>query len=205
VPASQVRYRLRQRQRGRSQYGKTGGTGLLREVHEGDWVFLVNPTDYLDTGLFLDQRLTRQLIHQLARGRHFLNLFAYTGTATVAAASGGARTTVTVDLSRPYLDWARRNLERNGLAGPRHRFVAADCLEWVERGSQDELLRRRYGLIYLDPPTFSNSKRMERTFDVQRDHGRLIRRAAGLLAPDGILLFSCNARRFSSIRVSWRP
>jgi 23S rRNA (guanine2445-N2)-methyltransferase / 23S rRNA (guanine2069-N7)-methyltransferase len=196
VPASRLSFRLRQRQKGGAQYGKSGAGGRLWEVREGSWVFLANFTDYLDTGLFLDQRQTRQLVHRLAADRHFLNLFCYTGTATVAAASGGARTTTSVDLSNTYLDWGRRNLERNGLAGPRHRFVAADCIAWLRGDREEELRWRRYGLILLDPPTFSNSKRMGTSLDVQRDHVELIQRAAALLSPGGILLFCTNRSRF---------
>jgi len=150
----------------------------------------VNLEDYLDTGLFLDQRLTRRLIRELAREQDFLNLFGYTGTATVHAAKGGARSTTTVDLSHTYLDWARRNLELNGFHGPRHVLVQADCLRWLEDA------RERYGLIYLDPPAFSTSKRMRATLDVQRDHVGLIEHSARLLAPGGTLIFSTNLRTF---------
>ncbi len=193
VPGERIRYKVRRRQRGRSQYERLAERGDFLEVEEGGCRFLVNLTDYLDTGLFLDHRPTRALIGRLARGRHMLNLFAYTGSATVHAARGGAVTTTTVDLSRTYLEWARRNMALNGFTGDRHRFVQADCLEWLEEQAGRE---ERYGLIFLDPPTFSSSKRMSGSFDVQRDHVTLIRRAARLLSPDGILLFSNNFRRF---------
>ena len=160
---------------------------------EGDCRFWVNFSDYLDTGLFLDQRLTRRMIQERSAGGRFLNLFAYTGAATVSAAIGGAASTTTVDMSRPYLDWAWRNLELNGFTTSNHELVRFDCLEWLdERGGS----QRRFDLIWLDPPTFSNSKRMDREFDVQRDHVDLIRQTARLLAPDGVLLFSTNYRRF---------
>jgi 23S rRNA (guanine2445-N2)-methyltransferase / 23S rRNA (guanine2069-N7)-methyltransferase len=182
--------KVRRRQRGPSQYGKLQTTGALHEVHEGGCRFLVNLSDYLDTGLFLDHRLTRALIGELAARRRFLNLFAYTGTATVYAARGGASSTTTVDLSSTYLEWARRNLQLNGVSGRQHETVRADCLDWIKTA------RDRYGLIFLDPPTFSNSKSMDGTFDVQRDHAWLLRATARLLTPDGILIFSTNAQRF---------
>jgi len=194
VDPGQVHFKVRRRQRGREQYGKLAEEGRFHEVREGAARLLVNFTDYLDTGLFLDHRLTRALIGDLAEGRRFLNLFAYTGAATVHAAQGGAAATTSVDLSRTYLDWARRNLELNGLAGEQHALVQADCLQWLA----DAARRRepRYGLVFLDPPTFSTSKRMTGTLDVQRDHVKLIRLAAGLLEPDGVLIFSNNLRRF---------
>ncbi len=190
VPRERVILKVRQKQKGADQYRKLAATGDFHEVREGGCRFLVNLRDYLDTGLFLDHRPTRKLLGELAAGRDFLNLFAYTGTATVHAGLGGARSTVSVDLSRTYLDWARRNLELNGLTGPNHRLIQGDVLDWVnaERG--------RYGLIFLDPPTFSNSKRMDATFDVQRDHVALLTSVARLLTSDGILIFSNNNRRF---------
>jgi 23S rRNA (guanine2445-N2)-methyltransferase / 23S rRNA (guanine2069-N7)-methyltransferase len=162
-------------------------------VAEDGLRFRVNFEDYLDTGLFLDHRLTRARLRAAAVGKRFLNLFAYTGTATVHAVAGGARASTTVDLSATYLDWARANLELNGLAGPQHEFVRADVREWL-----DEAVRRgeRYGLIFCDPPTFSNSKRMEGVFDVQRDHVALIEACMSLLERDGLLIFSTNAQRF---------
>jgi 23S rRNA (guanine2445-N2)-methyltransferase / 23S rRNA (guanine2069-N7)-methyltransferase len=196
VPAENVFLKVRRRQKGTSQYQKFDRRGEFHEVHEGGCRFLVNFTDYLDTGLFLDHRPTRQLLRELAPGKHFLNLFAYTGAATVYAAAGGARATTTVDLSQVYLDWAQRNLALNGFSGAQHELVRADCLEWLQRE------RRRFDLIFLDPPTFSTSKRMEATFDVQRDHVPLLRTAAGLLAPGGVLIFSNNNRRFKMNRES---
>jgi 23S rRNA (guanine2445-N2)-methyltransferase / 23S rRNA (guanine2069-N7)-methyltransferase len=154
---------------------------------------LVNLTDYLDTGLFLDHRATRQLIRDLAPGKRFLNLFAYTGSATVYAAAGGAATTTTVDLSSTYLDWARRNLDLNGFLGSEHSFIRADCVEWLTSGGARP---GTYDLIFMDAPTFSNSKSMDDTLDIQRDHARLIRAAVRLLSKDGVLVFSTNFRRF---------
>jgi 23S rRNA (guanine2445-N2)-methyltransferase / 23S rRNA (guanine2069-N7)-methyltransferase len=190
IAPERIFVKVRQRQKGAAQYEKMGESGRFHEVHEHGAVFLLNFTDYLDTGLFLDHRPTRALLRQLAQGRRFLNLFAYTGTATVQAALGGALATTSVDLSHTYLDWARRNLARNGFSEHHHEFIQADCLEWLAGE------KRHYGLIFLDPPTFSNSKRMDETLDIQRDHVQLIRLAAARLEPDGILIFSSNARRF---------
>ncbi len=191
VDPSRVVYRLRRRGHGGGRYGRFGEGGSRFPVREGDLRFLVNLTDRLDTGLFLDQRPTRALIRELAAGRRFLNLFGYTGTATVAAAAGGAARTTTVDLSRTYLEWASENLALNGFSGERHRLVRADCLAWLARPA-----RERYDLIFLDPPTFSSSRRMRGSFEVNRDHGELIRGALRLLAPGGLVLFSTNVRRF---------
>ena len=194
LPAERIVLRMRRRQKGGDQYEKVGEEAQFHTVREGGYRFLVNFSDYLDTGLFLDHRITRRRVGELAAGRSFLNLFAYTGTATVYAAGGGAATSTTVDMSRTYLDWARRNLALNGLAGPQHGFVQADCLAWLEE--QGGAPGRRYGLIFVDPPTLSRSKRMEREFDVQRDHARLLQLAARLLEPDGVMLFSNNFQKF---------
>lgn len=190
IPPSQVVCKRRERAKGGGQYGRHDDTGEFLEVREGPGSFLVNLTDYLDTGLFLDHRETRALVGELARGRRFLNLFAYTGTASVYAGKGGALSTTTVDMSATYCGWARRNLELNGLRGPQHRVVEAECQTFMS----SEL--RRYGLIFMDPPTFSNSKKMADSFDVQRDHVGLIRSAVRLLDRDGVLIFSTNFRRF---------
>ncbi len=203
IPPEHAVLKTRRPQKGTDQYRKLESEGQFLEVEEGGLRFLVNLTDYLDTGLFLDHRPTRTLIQELARGRRFLNLFAYTGTATVYAAAGGAASTTSVDLSTTYLDWARRNMELNALSGPQHSFVRADCLEWLARES---VARRSnasrasgtapYDLVFLDAPTFSNSKSMTTTLDIQRDHPGLVRTTMDLLAPGGILLFSTNFRRF---------
>lgn len=193
LPREQVFLKVRKRQRGKAQYEKLDAGGAFNEVEEGGLKFLVNFTDYLDTGLFLDHRRTRAMIRELARGRDFLNLFAYTGTATVYAAAGDARSTTTVDMSRTYIEWAQRNLAANGFQGPRHRFVQEDCLAWIKEAGQQ---RGRYGLIFLDPPTFSNSARMSGTFDVQRDHVALLNDTAHLLTTDGVLIFSTNRQGF---------
>jgi 23S rRNA (guanine2445-N2)-methyltransferase / 23S rRNA (guanine2069-N7)-methyltransferase len=193
IPEARLYFRVRRRQRGGAQYERLGSRGNFHRVAENGLRFLVNFEDYLDTGLFLDHRDTRRLIGALASGRRFLNLFGYTGAASVYAAAGGAAATTTVDLSRTYLDWAQRNLALNGFGGASHRLVQADCLSWLRAASQQD---ERWGLIFLDPPSFSSSKRMTGTLDIQRDHARLILDAAALLAEDGILLFSNNLRRF---------
>jgi len=194
LPAERIHLKTRRRQRSGAQYERTDGEGAFHEVREGPYRFLVNFDDYLDTGLFLDHRLTRQRLGALAAGKRFLNLFAYTGTATVHAVGGGAVASTTVDMSRTYLDWARRNLAANELAGAAHGFVQADCLDWFREDLQAQ--RRPYGLIFLDPPTHSRSKRMSRDFDVQRDHVELLRLVARLLEPDGTIVFSNNFQRF---------
>lgn len=190
MPQERIFLKVRQRQRGIQQYQKHAQLGQFHEVHEGPARLLVNFTDYLDTGLFLDHRITRQRLGELAKGRRFLNLFGYTGTATVYAALGGAASTTTVDLSTTYLDWARRNLELNGLHSPWRRFIQADCRAWLAEAQE------HYDLIFLDPPTFSNSRRMDGSFDVQRDHGDLLQQTLQRLAPGGVLVFSTNSRRF---------
>lgn len=191
IPPQHMFRKQRRRQKDGAQYEKQAETGAFHEVSEGPCRLLVNFSDYLDTGLFLDHRLTRALIGGLAQGRHFLNLFGYTGTASLHAALGGAKSTTTVDMSNTYLDWAQRNFALNGIRGKQHRFVQADALEWLR-----EKHRERYGLIFLDPPTFSRSKRMEDTLDIQRDHVKLLKDTALLLDGDGVLIFSTNLRKF---------
>lgn len=193
VADADVFVKRRERQRGSSQYVRESRAGSTGIVAEGGMLFEVNFSDYLDTGLFLDHRDTRAWIGELAKGERFLNLFAYTGAVSVHAAAGGAKSTTTMDLSRTYLEWAGRNLERNGFAGEEHELVRADVLAWITGAAKAPA---RYGLIFCDPPTFSNSKRMDETFDVQRDHVDLIAGAAALLTEDGTLVFSCNRRRF---------
>ena len=185
--------RERRQQKEGAQYEKLDNERAYAIVREQPYKFAVNFTDYLDTGLFLDHRLTRRLIGEMARGKRFLNLFAYTGTATVYAAGGGAASSTTVDMSRTYLDWAKRNLALNGLASPQHGFVQDDCLAWLKEQSSQS---RRWDLMFIDPPTHSRSKRMEQDFDVQRDHVDLLNLASQLLAPGGTIVFSNNYTRF---------
>lgn len=189
-----VHLKIRQQQKGSRQYEKQARRGILKEVTEGNCKFLVNLTDYLDTGLFLDHRATRQLVQQLAAGTRFLNLFAYTGAVTVHALMGGATATTTVDMSRTYLDWAQKNLALNRFDPQEEELIQADCLAWLD-GVQTERAGS-FDLIFLDPPTFSNSKTMSGTFDVQRDHVALLRKTLRLLAPAGTLIFSNNLRNF---------
>ncbi len=194
VPRERMHVRTRRPQKGATQYEKVDEQREFHRVREGAYEFLVNFTDYLDTGLFLDHRLTRARVGELAAGKRFLNLFAYTGSVTVYAAGCRAATTTTVDMSRTYLDWAKRNLALNKLAGPEHGFVQADCLQWL--AEESERGHRAYDLIFIDPPTFSRSKRMEDDFEVQRDHVGLLQQAARLLAPGGAIVFSNNYTRF---------
>lgn len=197
IPAEQVVLKIRERQRGKSQYEKQDSMRHFHQVQEGPCRLWVNFEDYLDTGLFLDHRATRRMLGELARGRTFLNLFAYTGAGTVHAALGfegqAAQATTTVDMSRTYLDWAQRNMALNNLRGEQHVFEQEDCLAWIDKALLKGL---RFGVIFLDPPTFSNSKRMEDNFDVQRNHVELLQKTAALLEPDGVLIFSNNFRRF---------
>jgi 23S rRNA (guanine2445-N2)-methyltransferase / 23S rRNA (guanine2069-N7)-methyltransferase len=197
VPAERVVLKTRRRHKDGQQYARLATEGTLHQVREHGCRLLVNFSDRLDTGLFLDHRPIRALVRGLARGRRFLNLFSYTGAATVHAAAGGASTTTSVDLSANYLDWERRNLALNGFPEARHTQVQADCLEWLAQAPGEAC---DYGVILLDAPTFSNSKRMAESLDVQRDHVTLIRLAAQRLAADGVLIFSNHLKRFKMDR-----
>ncbi|MEX0729297.1 MAG: bifunctional 23S rRNA (guanine(2069)-N(7))-methyltransferase RlmK/23S rRNA (guanine(2445)-N(2))-methyltransferase RlmL [Aquisalimonadaceae bacterium] len=190
VPPERTVLKVRRRQRGQSQYSRQGKEGRWLEVREGPCRLLVNLTDYLDTGVFLDHRPVRLWLGEAAAGKRVLNLFSYTGAATVHAAVGGAKATTSVDLSRTYLDWLLRNLRLNRVDTPQHQVVQADCRDWLAQ------CREHYDIIFLDPPSFSNSKRMEGTLDIQRDQAGLIRAAADRLTPGGLLVFSTNLRRF---------
>ncbi|MFJ3471197.1 bifunctional 23S rRNA (guanine(2069)-N(7))-methyltransferase RlmK/23S rRNA (guanine(2445)-N(2))-methyltransferase RlmL [Pseudomonas sp. NPDC090201] len=189
IDKSRVVVKRRERQSGTKQYERQSAQGKFQEVQEGGIKLLVNLTDYLDTGLFLDHRPMRMRIQREAAGKRFLNLFSYTATASVHAAKGGARSTTSVDLSKTYLDWARRNLSLNGFSD-KNRLEQGDVMAWLE-ASRDE-----YDLIFIDPPTFSNSKRIEGVFDVQRDQVQLIDLAMARLASGGVLYFSNNFRKF---------
>jgi 23S rRNA (guanine2445-N2)-methyltransferase / 23S rRNA (guanine2069-N7)-methyltransferase len=194
VSRDNVFLKIRRKQKNIEQYEKHGETGHFHTIIEGGCDLLVNFEDYLDTGLFLDHRPIRLRIQEHAKGKRFLNLFAYTGSATVHAAVGGASHTTTVDMSNTYLNWAKRNLALNQTQGE-HEFIQADCLDWLSNEAK-EAQPRQYDMIFLDPPTFSNSKRMDDVFDIQIDHVKLINNAMRLLADDGVLYFSTNFRRF---------
>jgi 23S rRNA (guanine2445-N2)-methyltransferase / 23S rRNA (guanine2069-N7)-methyltransferase len=189
LPRERVAVKTRSTGKGGSKYGHFDHRGQFLTVEEGAAQLQVNLFDYLDTGLFLDHRPLRAQMAQEARGKRFLNLFCYTGVATVQAAVQGAAQTTSVDLSATYLEWLADNLRGNGMGGTRHRIAQADALKWLEADSGE------YEVIFCDPPTFSNSKRAE-DFDVQRDHVRLLRAALARLAPGGVLYFSNNFRRF---------
>ena len=189
VPRERIALKTRYKAKGGSKYGRFAQRSEFLEVEEGGLRFRVNLFDYLDTGLFLDHRPIRAQVRALAARKRFLNLFCYTGAVSVYAAAGGAAATTSVDLSATYLEWATENFTLNGIVGPKHQLIQADALEWLRHA------RGQYDLIFVDPPTFSNSKRAE-DFDVQRDHVELLRLCAARLAPGGVILFSNNLRRF---------
>jgi len=190
VSAEAIVYKQRARQRGLQQYEKQSSSGELCSVREGQARLLVNLLDYLDTGLFLDHRPLRLRIAKEAKGKAFLNLYSYTGSATVHAALAGARSTTSIDMSNTYLAWLRKNLAHNGLDETRNTVHKADCLPWLQQEN------KQYDLVLLDPPSFSNSKSMEDSFDVQRDHLELVRAAMSVLRKEGQLYFSNNRRGF---------
>lgn len=190
LSTEQVVLKVREKQKGKEQYQVLAKAGQYKTVSEYGAKFLVNLRDYLDTGLFLDHRITRRNIQRQAKDKSFLNLFAYTGTASVHAALGGARTVTTVDMSNTYLDWAKRNFAINDLAGKQYQFIQANVLEWLRD------CHNQFDFIFVDPPTFSNSKRMEETWDVQRDHLLLLNLISKVLAPGGKVIFSNNKRKF---------
>lgn len=196
LPADRVIVKSRRRQSGDTQYDRVDRRETYTSVAEGDARFLVNLTDFHDTGLFLDNRFVRTHVRKQSEGRRFLNLFGYTGSVTVSAALGGARSSTTVDLSNTYVDWATRNFELNGMDASAHEVVRADCLAWLREAEKGLHGSERYDLIYFDPPTFSNSKGMDESFDVQRDHAEWIERALSILSDDGKLIFRCNRRGF---------
>ena len=186
-----IHYKERRRQKGDSQYERLNdGPSDTIHVIEGNAQFEVNLSDYLDTGLFLDHRPVRGLIGEMVKGKSFLNLFCYTAAASVQAAMAGASHSLSIDMSNTYLDWAQRNFDLNSLRSSKHKLLRADCLKWLE--IEGEL----YDVIFLDPPTFSNSKKMDSVLDIQRDHGDLIRSSMAKLVPGGTLIFSNNFRKF---------
>ncbi len=192
VPRDRIYLKRRQRQRGVTQYGKFAGSHAVATVGEGGLKFEVNLSDYLDTGLFLDHRITREMVRGESAGKRVLNLFGYTGTFSVYAAAAGAAGTTTVDLSNTYLGWAQRNLSLNGFSDPPHAIVRADARNFISRHNAGD----HYDLAIIDPPTFSNSKRTDEIFDVQRDHITLLTSTAKLMPTGGVIYFSTNFRRF---------
>lgn len=190
IPTDKVVLKTRAKQKGSNQYQRVDKSKQSITVNEHGALFKVNLWDYLDTGLFLDHRKTRQIIAKKAKDKRVLNLFAYTGSVSVQAALHGASSITTVDMSNTYLNWAQDNFALNKLSGHKYQFIQADCLDWLKKNEQ------KFELIFVDPPTFSNSKRMEDSFDVQRDHVALIRDALQSLAEDGEIFFTNNKRNF---------
>jgi 23S rRNA G2069 N7-methylase RlmK/C1962 C5-methylase RlmI len=190
VDPKNVFLKRRERPRGTSQYERYADEERTFIVSEAGLRFVVNLSDYVDTGLFLDHRITRSMVREAAPGRRFLNLFAYTGSFTVHAAAGGATSTTSVDLSNTYLDWARRNMRLGGFDGPEHRYVRADAMSFLATD------RAMYDLAVVDPPTFSRSKMAEEDWDVQRDHAALLARLVERMSPGGVIYFSTNFRGF---------
>ena len=194
IPSGRVFAKTRRKEKGGGQYVDQQKADYRMYTQESGNVLEVDMGSYLDTGIFLDHRVTREMVGGMAEGTRFLNLFSYTGTCTVHAAVGGAASTLTVDLSQTYLNWARRNMALNGCEGPQHRFERADVLQWMVRAVKAP---ERFDLIFVDPPTFSNSKAMgKNTWSVQRDHVKLLSHVVRLLAPGGTAVFSCNLRNF---------
>lgn len=193
LPPSHIHFKRRERQKGKEQYEKSDKEGEDFIVLENGRRFWVNLDKYLDTGLFLDHRNTRARVGELAAGKRFLNLFSYTGSFSVYAATGGAVSSETVDLSNTYLEWARRNFALNGVDEQRHQTVRADVFQYLVQAAQEG---KQFDLVVMDPPSFSNSKKMLEILDVQRDHVRLVDGVMKLLASDGLLFFSNNLRSF---------
>jgi 23S rRNA (cytosine1962-C5)-methyltransferase len=192
VPADEIYWRQRERKAGRQgQYTRQGSEGEVVVAKENGLSFLVNLTDYLDTGLFLDHRLTRQRVREGAAGKDVLNLFAYTGSFSVYAAAGGARSVQTVDLSKTYLAWAEKNMQLNALEQASHTFIHADVKQYLP-----ELPPEAFDLVVMDPPTFSNSKRMKDFLDIQKDHVQLLNQVLRAVRPGGNVYFSTNFTKF---------
>lgn len=196
----QIFFKERQQQKGKQQYEKRAERQKELIVEENGLQFIVNLSDYLDTGLFLDHRITRQMTREMAESKRVLNLFAYTGSFSVYTAAGGAAETMTIDLSNTYLEWAKRNMELNGFTTDRHRYLRADVMAWLAAPAVEH-----YDLVVLDPPTFSNSKAMQDILDVQRDHVELIQGCLRRMPVGGVLFFSTNFRKFKLDEHSLHP
>ena len=182
--------KVRQKQKGKDQYERQGDTAAFVVMKENGAKFWVNFHDYLDTGIFLDHRLTRAMIGNLSKGKDVLNLFCYTGTATVMAIKGGAKSTVSVDSSNTYLEWMKKNLTLNHLEGTGNEIIRDDVMQWLRH------CRKKFDMVFLDPPTFSNKKSTNAVFDIQNDHPELIGLVKTVLRKKGIIIFSTNFRRF---------
>jgi 23S rRNA (guanine2445-N2)-methyltransferase / 23S rRNA (guanine2069-N7)-methyltransferase len=192
VEPSNIVLKRRAIQKGVAQYEKNDSLSQYLKIQENAAHLLVNLTDYLDTGVFLDHRPIRQWVHENLAGKRFLNLFCYTATVTVNAAMGGAIESLSLDMSRTYINWAKDNLSANNIDLSKHKLSQQDCIEWLNK----QPVTTRYDVIFLDPPSFSNSKRMEGVLDIQRDHVSLIDGAMKHLNKDGQLVFSNNLRKF---------
>ena len=192
VPREKVFFKRRRRQVGLTQHEQVAQAKYEFEVQEGGLRFLVNLSDYIDTGLFLDHRITRDMVRKVSAGKRFLNLFAYTGAFSVYAAAGGAAEIVTVDWSHTYLAWAQRNMQLNGFVSPAYRFIREDVVTFVNQLA----IGPQFDLAVVDPPTFSNSKRTTAIWDVQRDSVPLLQAVLKRMAPGGVIYFSNNFRGF---------
>lgn len=190
LPEEKIVIKSRMKQKGTTQYEKLEDRNEFFPVKEYQAEFLVNLYDYLDTGLFMDHRPMRQVIFKEAKGKKFLNLFSYTGAVSVMAALGGATHVTSVDLSSTYQDWARKNFEHNKISLKEHNFIIQSALDYLEKAVN------KFDLIFLDPPTFSNSKKMEDDFEVEKDQVFLVKNCLRLLNPGGTLYFSNNKRKF---------
>ena len=193
IDRSHMVVKQRQQQKGQQQYEKQANRGYDFTVEENDLKFIVNLDDYLDTGLFLDHRDVRVMVRDMSKDKDVLNLFAYTGSVSVYAAAGGAKSVTTIDMSNTYLEWARQNFKLNNFTSEQYQFIKSDCIKWLK---EQDSRSKTYDLIFLDPPTFSNSKSMDSVFDMQRDHAFLIKRCMRSLSLGGVLIFSNNFRKF---------
>jgi len=193
VPEERIIVKTRELLSDGKQYGKYKAENLTEQIREYGLNFKVNLSDYIDTGLFLDHRDTRQLVRENASGRRVLNLFAYTGAFSVYAAAGGAASTTSVDLSNVYLNWARENMALNNFTAPSHKYENCDVFAFLEEAGQR---KETWDLIILDPPTFSNSRKMKKVLDIQRDHLEMINSCLSLLSKNGLLVFSNNYQKF---------
>lgn len=199
LPKERIFVKERRRQRGLAQYDRLDKQGVIKVVQENQLSFELNLSDYLDVGLFLDHRNARKMVGELARDKAVLNLFAYTGSFSCYALQGGAKSTTTVDMSRTYCDWAKRNFRLNSFPiNSVHKIINEDSLTFLIRTQKEK--KKPYDLIVCDPPTFSNSKRMKHAFSVDRDYPDLIRRCADVLKPEGRILFSSNSRKIKVLK-----